>query len=59
MKSELLLGQIVVVIENKDTCGKLLSDPDLNLDKAVQICLAVETTLLQLKNIVSNNKSDS
>lgn len=35
---------------------KLLTDADLNLDKAVKICLASESAAQQLKNIVDGTR---
>ena len=46
-----LLCDIVVSIDSNKLHKKLLSDTGLDLNKSMQICLTLESTTQQLKNI--------
>ncbi|UYV64196.1 PTPN23 [Cordylochernes scorpioides] len=55
-KMELIKDRVVVGIHDDHTREKLLSDPDLDLDKAIQICMAAERTNKEIK--VLQQRSD-
>ncbi|UYV69844.1 K02A2.6-like, partial [Cordylochernes scorpioides] len=58
MEDELIKDRIVVGIQNNDVREKLLSDPDLNITKAIQICVAAENTNTQLREIKDRNENE-
>ncbi|UYV80706.1 K02A2.6-like, partial [Cordylochernes scorpioides] len=49
LEDELIKDRVVVGIHDDHTREKLLSDPDLDLDKAIQICMAAERTNKEIK----------
>ncbi|UYV62322.1 hypothetical protein LAZ67_2000102 [Cordylochernes scorpioides] len=57
-KDELIKDRIVVGIQNNDVREKLLSDPDLNITKAIQICVAAENANAQLREIKDRNENE-
>ncbi|UYV82064.1 K02A2.6-like [Cordylochernes scorpioides] len=56
LEDELIKDRVVVGIHDDHTREKLLSDPDLDLDKAIQICMAAERTNKEVK--VMQQRSD-
>ncbi|UYV63925.1 hypothetical protein LAZ67_2006034, partial [Cordylochernes scorpioides] len=58
MEDELIKDRIVVGIQNNDVREKLLSDPDLNITKAIQICVAAENANTQLREIKDRKESE-
>ncbi|UYV75138.1 K02A2.6-like [Cordylochernes scorpioides] len=56
LEDELIKDRVVVGIHDDHTREKLLSDPDLDLDKAIQICMAAERTNKEIK--VMQQRSD-
>ncbi|UYV65238.1 K02A2.6-like [Cordylochernes scorpioides] len=58
MEDELIKDRIVIGIQNNDVREKLLSDPDLNITKAIQICVAAENANTQLREIKDRNESE-
>ncbi|UYV64834.1 K02A2.6-like [Cordylochernes scorpioides] len=55
MSDELLKDRIVVGIINNDIKERLLSEADLNLEKATQICIACENATNQMKHVLSDS----
>ncbi|UYV65294.1 K02A2.6-like [Cordylochernes scorpioides] len=55
MSDELLKDRIVVGIINNEIRERLLSEADLNLEKATQICIACENATNQMKHVLSNS----
>ncbi|UYV79770.1 K02A2.6-like [Cordylochernes scorpioides] len=55
MSDELLKDRIVVGIINNEIRERLLSEADLNLEKATQICIACENATNQMKHVLSDS----
>ncbi|UYV69971.1 K02A2.6-like, partial [Cordylochernes scorpioides] len=55
MSVELLKDRIVVGIINNEIRERLLSEADLNLEKATQICIACENATNQMKLVLSDS----
>ncbi|UYV70685.1 K02A2.6-like, partial [Cordylochernes scorpioides] len=55
MSDELLKDRIVVGIINNEIRERLLSEADLNLGKATQICIACENATNQMKHVLSDS----
>ncbi|UYV63094.1 hypothetical protein LAZ67_2003108, partial [Cordylochernes scorpioides] len=55
MSDELLRDRIVVGIINNEIRERLLSEADLNLEKATQICIACENATNQMKHVLSDS----
>ncbi|UYV81690.1 hypothetical protein LAZ67_20001985 [Cordylochernes scorpioides] len=59
LEDELIKDRVVVGIHDDHTREKLLSDPDLDLDKAIQICMAAERTNKEIKVMQQRSGSRS
>ncbi|UYV72607.1 K02A2.6-like, partial [Cordylochernes scorpioides] len=55
MSDELLKDRIVVGIINNEIRERLLSEADLDLEKATQICIACENATNQMKHVLSDS----
>ncbi|UYV79311.1 K02A2.6-like [Cordylochernes scorpioides] len=55
ISDELLKDRIVVEIINNEIRERLLSEADLNLEKATQICIACENATNQMKHVLSDS----
>ena len=54
LKDSLIRDQIVCGIHSNKMCSRLFREPDLTLQKAVDICRANETTTSQMKSFASD-----
>ncbi|UYV73202.1 K02A2.6-like [Cordylochernes scorpioides] len=55
LEDELIKDRVVVGIHDDHTREKLLSDPDLDLDKAIQICMVSVFSILQKPPVFPRN----
>ncbi|UYV63519.1 K02A2.6-like [Cordylochernes scorpioides] len=55
MSDELLKDRIVLGIINNEIRERLLSEADLNLEKATQICIACENATNQMKHVLADS----